>query len=80
MLQQKDKDALLRFLKDWAKAMQEIFNSRFGKNKLGHIIIAIDTGNAPTITYVTNLRDNDFKRALKLLSDTVNSRTIEQIH
>lgn len=80
MLQTKDKEDLLRFLKDWAKAMQEIFNARFGKNKLGHIIIAIDTAAEPTITYETNLRDADFKRAMKLLADKVNDRTIITVH
>ena len=80
MLAPKDKEALLRFLKDWAKAMQEIFNQRFGKNKLGHIIIAIDTGNEPTITYETNLRERDFQRCMKLLADKVNERRIITTH
>ena len=80
MLKPNDKTALLKFLKDWAKPMQEIFNQRFGKNKIGHIIIAVDTGNEPTITYSTNLRDGDFKRLLKILSDKVNDRTIITAH
>ena len=80
MLTPADKESLLRFLKDWAKAMQEIFNARFGKNKLGHILIAIDTGAEPTITYSTNLRDADFKRAMKLLADKVNDRSIITVH
>lgn len=80
MLQPNDKTALLKFLKEWASAAQEIFNARFGKNKIGHIFIAIDTDNEPTITYATNLRDADFKRALKLLADKVNDRTIITVH
>lgn len=80
MLQTKDKEALLQFLKDWAKAMQQIFDARFGKNKVGHIIIALDTGNEPTVTYVSNLRDGDFKRCLKMLADKVNERTIITTH
>ncbi len=76
MLKPNDKTALLKFLKDWAKPMQVIFDQRFGKNKIGHVIIAVDTGNEPTITYSTNLRDGDFKRLLKILSDKVNDRSI----
>lgn len=76
MLKPKDKEALLRFLKDWAKPMQSIFNERFGKNRIGHIIIATDTGNEPTVSYVTNLRDADFKRLMRMLADKVNDRTI----
>ena len=80
MLQTRDKEALLRFLKDWAKAMQTIFDARFNKNKVAHIIIALDTGNEPTVTYVTNLRDADFKRVMRLLADKVNERKIELLH
>ena len=80
MLQTRDKEALLRFLKDWAKAMQQIFDARFNKNKLAHIIIALDTGNEPTITYVSNLRDGDFKRVMHLLADKVNERKIELLN
>ena len=80
MLQTKDKEALLQFLKDWAKPMQEIFDARFNKNKVAHIIIALDTGNEPTITYVTNLRDADFKRAMRLLADKLNERKIELLN
>ena len=80
MLQTKDKEALLQFLKDWAKPMQEIFDARFNKNKVAHIIIALDTGNEPTITYVTNLRDADFKRAMRLLADKLNERKIERLN
>jgi hypothetical protein len=76
MLKPTDKTALLKFLKDWAKAMQEIFNERFGKNKVGHIIIAVDTGNNPTITYETNLRERDFQRCMRLLADKVNDKSI----
>ena len=80
MLTTKDKESLLKFLKEWAKPMQELLNQRFGKNKIGHIIIAVDTGNSPNITYSTNLRDGDFKRLLKILSDKVNDRTIVTIN
>lgn len=84
MLSPKDKEQLLRFLKDWAKPMQEILDQRFGKRKIGHVIIAVDTGNSPNITYSTNLREADFKRLLQLLSDKVNARRIltevESIH
>ena len=80
MLQTKDKEALLKFLKEWAKAMQHIFDARFHKNKLAHIIIALDTGNEPTITYTTNLRDGDFKRCLRLLADKVNEQKIELLN
>lgn len=80
MLQTRDKEALLRFLKDWAKPMTNILDARFGKRKVGHIIIAISTDNEPTITYTTNLRDGDFKRALRLLADKVNERVIETIN
>ena len=80
MLQTRDKEALLQFLKDWAKAMQQIFDARFNKNKVAHIIIALDTGNEPTVTYVTNLRDADFKRVMRLLADKVNERKIELLH
>ncbi len=80
MLQTRDKEALLRFLKDWAKATQEIFDARFHKNKVAHIIIALSTDNEPTVTYVTNLRDADFKRALRLLADRVNERKIEHLN
>jgi hypothetical protein len=76
MLNPKDKDALLRFLKDWAKPMQEIFDQRFGKNKLGHVLIAVDTGAEPTITFASNLKDADFKRLLRILSDKLNERKI----
>jgi len=76
MLPTKDKEALLQFLKDWAKPMQEIFNNRFGKNKIGHIIIALDTGNEPTVSFTTNLRDRDFKRCLRMLADRVNESRI----
>lgn len=80
MLQTRDKEALLRFLKDWAKPMNELLEARFGKRKIGHIIIAISTDNEPTITYSTNLRDRDFKRCLRLLADKVNERRIETIN
>ena len=76
MLKENDKTALLKFLKEWAKPMQEIFNQRFGARKIGHIIIAVDTGNEPTITFTTNLRDGDFKRCMKVLSDRVNESRI----
>lgn len=81
MLRTKDKEALLQFLKDWAKPMQEIFDSRFGKSKIGHILIALDAGNEPTVCYVSNLRDADFKRCMKMLADKVNdTRIITTIH
>lgn len=80
MLTPKDKDALLRFLKEWAKPMQEIFNQRFGKNKVGHIIIAVDTGAEPTISFTTNLRDADFKRCMQLLANKLNERRIVTIN
>ena len=76
MLQTKDKESLLKFLQDWAKAMQEIFNQRFGLNKLGHIIIALDVGKEPTVSFATNLRDADFKRCLRMLADRVNEARI----
>lgn len=76
MLNQKDKDALLQFLKDWAKPLNEILEARFGKNKVGHVIIAVDTGNEPNISYTTNLRDKDFKRLLEVLNKKVNDRRI----
>ena len=76
MLQTKDKEALLQFLKDWAKPLTKILDARFGKNKLGHILIAVDTGNTPTITFATNLRDADFKCCLRLLADKVNESKI----
>lgn len=80
MLQTRDKEALLQFLKDWTKALQEIFDARFNKNKLAHIVITLDTGNEPTITYVTNLRDGDFKRVMQLLTDKLNERKIERLN
>ena len=80
MLQTRDKEALLQFLKDWTKALQEIFDARFNKNKLAHIVITLDTGNEPTITYVTNLRDGDFKRVMQLLTDKLNERKIELLN
>lgn len=76
MLNPKDKEALLRFIKDWAKPMQEILNQRFGKDKVGHIIIAVDTGRNPNVSFTTNLKDSDFKRLLKILSDKLNERKI----
>lgn len=76
MLQTKDKEALLKFLKDWAKPMQVIFDERFGKSKIAHIIIALDVGNEPTVSFVSNLRDSDFKRCLKLLAEKVNETRI----
>ena len=76
MLNPKDKDVLLRFLKDWAKPLQEILNARFGKNKIGHLLITVDTGNNPTVTYTTNLRDGDFKRLLHMLATHVNESRI----
>lgn len=76
MLPTRDKDAMLKFMKDWCKPMQDIFNGRFGKNKIGHILITLDTGNEPTVSYVTNLRDADFKRAMQMLAHKVNERTI----
>ena len=76
MLSPKDKDILLRFLRDWAKPLQELLNQRFGKNKLGHVIITVDTGNNPNVTYTTNLRDADFKRLLRVLGDRVNESRI----
>ena len=80
MLNTHDKEALLQFLKDWAKAMQQILDARFHKNKVAHIIIALDTGNEPTITFATNLRDADFKRALRILADRINERKIELLN
>ena len=80
MLQTRDKEALLQFLKDWAKPMTDILDARFGKRKVAHIIIALSTDNEPTVTYVTNLRDADFKRALRLLADKVNERKIELLN
>lgn len=76
MLTPKDKEQLLKFLKDWAKPLQEILDARFGKGKIGHVIISIDTGYQPNVTFTTNLRDADFKRLLKMLSDKVNSSVI----
>jgi hypothetical protein len=76
MLKPNDKVALLKFMKEWCKPMQDIFNQRFGRNKIGHILIALDTGAEPTVSYVTNLRDADFKRCLQMLSQTVNDRRI----
>ena len=76
MLNPKDKEALLRFLKDWAKPLQEILNARFGKGKLGHVLITVDTGNNPTVTFTTNLRDQDFKRLLHMLSTHLNESRI----
>lgn len=80
MLTPKDKQALLKFLKDWSKPLNEILNARFGKRKVAHILIAIDTETNPSITYTTNLRDGDFKRCLKLLSDNMNERRIETLN
>ena len=76
MLNQVDKDALLQFLKDWAKPMVEIFNARFGKNKIGYILIGMSTDNEPTVSYTTNLREADFKRAMRLLADKLNDSRI----
>lgn len=76
MLPQKDKDALLKFMHDWLKPMQDILNTRFGRNKIGHILITLDTGNEPTVSYVTNLRDRDFKRCLQMLATVVNERKV----
>ena len=80
MLQTKDKEAILKFLMGWAKAIQEILDARFNKNKVAHIIIALSTDNEPTVTYVTNLRDADFKRVLRLLADKVNERKVELLN
>lgn len=80
MLQTRDKEVLLQFLKDWCKPMTEILNLRFGRGKIGHIIIAVSTDNEPTITYVTNLRDADFKRCLQLLAAKLNARKIQTLN
>ena len=71
MLPTRDKDVLLTFIKDWGATMQKLFDTRFGKRKVAHIIIALDTGNEPTVSFTTNLRDGDFKRCLKMLADKV---------
>lgn len=76
MLRTKDKDALLKFMHDWLKPMNELLAARFGKNKIGHILICLDTGNEPTVNYVTNLRDGDFKRCMKLLADKLNETRV----
>lgn len=76
MLRTKEKEALLQFMKDWCKPMTDILNARFGKGKIGHILITLDTGNEPTVTYVTNLRDGDFKRCLQMLATKLNERII----
>lgn len=76
MLSPKDKETLLRFLKDWAKPLQALLDARFGKAKLGHVIITVDTGDNPNVTFATNLRDADFKRLMRTLSDKVDSRII----
>ena len=76
MLQTKDKESLLTFLKGWAKPMQEILDHRFGKSKIGHILIALDAGNEPTVCYVSNLRDPDFKRCMQMLASKVNETRI----
>lgn len=80
MLTTHDKEALLQFLKDWCKPMTEILNSRFGRGKVGHILIAVSTDNEPTISYTTNLRDGDFKRCIQLLADKINERKIERLN
>jgi len=76
MLKPADKESLLRFLKDWGRAMNELMTQRFGKNKVGHILIAVDTGNDPTVVYETNLRERDFQRCMKLVADKVNDKSI----
>ena len=76
MLTPNDKTALLKFLKDWARPMQDIFNARFGNRRVGHIIIAVETGNQPTVSFTTNLHDNDFKRCMRMLADKVNESRI----
>lgn len=76
MLRTKDKDALLQFMHDWVKPMRSLLDARFGKNKIGHILITLDTGNEPTVNYVTNLRDRDFKRCMQLLANKVNETRI----
>lgn len=80
MLQTRDKEALLKFMKEWCKPMTEILNARFGKAKIGHILITISTDNEPTVTYTTNLRDGDFKRCITMLAAKLNDRKIETIN
>ena len=76
MLRTPDREALVQFMKDWVKPMKHIFDQRFGKNKIGYILITLDTGNEPTVNYITNLRDRDFKRCLQMLADKVNETHI----
>lgn len=76
MLRTKEKEAILKFMHDWCKPMQVLLDTRFGKRKIAHILITLDTGNEPTVNYVTNLRDGDFKRCLRMLADRVNEARI----
>jgi len=76
MLNPKDKEVIVRSMAKWAEAMQHSFDVRFGKKKIGHVIITLDTGSEPTVNWSTNLRDSDFKRLLKMLAERVDSSRI----
>jgi hypothetical protein len=63
-----DIELAMRF---WAKEMSLALNERFGKDKVGHILILFPFGQTTSASWISNARRASVVAMLRLLADYI---------
>lgn len=63
-----DLELAMRF---WAKEMKLALNNRFGKDKVGHILILFPFGQTTTCSWISNARRPSVVAMLRHMADVI---------
>lgn len=58
-------------MRSWAKEMSLALNDRFGKDKVGHILILFPFGQTTNASWISNARRASVVAMLRLLADYI---------
>ena len=72
-LQKKMTSEVEEALRHWSSTMKVMLNSKFGKDKVGHIIILFPFGYGPKVSWISDARSAHIVHLLRELADHIES-------
>lgn len=80
MLNDAQKKEMVENLKGIGARFTQMMEHIWGKGRIAHFFLAMDTGQPPTINFATNLRSHEIIRMLKLLIEKLEEQETKIIH
>lgn len=72
-LKQKMTSEVEEALRHWSSTMKAMLNQKFGKDKVGHIIILFPFGYGAKVSWISDARQHQVAQLLRELADHIES-------